>query len=87
MFSETVDTRTRTNSKPEDLVGPTLDEVIKMDRERNKANQKAKHEARKAADNNSATGNARRPEILLGEIVWKDLLQGEDELEGIDYMD
>ena len=50
-----------------------------MDRERSKANQKAKDEAWQAAGNNSATGNARRPAILLGEVVWKNLHQEEDD--------
>ena len=72
--TKTIATRTRKNSKPEDFAGPELEEIINMDREKNRANRKAKDEARKAVGNNLATGNARRPAILLGEVVWKDLL-------------
>ena len=58
-----------------------------MDREKNRANRKAKDEAQKAAGNKSASGNARKPAILLGEVVWKNLLQEEDKLKATNFMD
>ena len=53
--AKAIATHTRTKSKPEDFAGPSLDEVINMDREKNSANRKAKIEAWQAADNSSAT--------------------------------
>ena len=85
--TRTIATRTRRNSKPEDFEGPNLEEVINMDKDKNRANRKAKDAARKAAGNKSAGGRAREPAILLGDIAWKNLFQEEVKLEGIDFME
>ena len=84
--TRTIATRTRKNSKPEDFEGPQLEEVINLDRNKNRDNQKVKEEAWEAAENKLAEG-AGKPAIMLGEIVWKNLLQEEDELEGTNFMD
>ena len=59
---------TRKDSKPEDFEGPQLEEVINLDRNKNRDNQKVKEETRKAAENKSADGKADKPAIMLGEI-------------------
>ena len=38
--TKTIDTCTRTNSKPEDYTGPALEEVINIDREKKRDNNK-----------------------------------------------
>ena len=86
-LKRTIPSRTRKNSKPEDLKGPPLEEVINMDKEKNRVNRKAKEEAQKAAGNKSGDGRAREPAIMLGEVVWKNLLQEKDKLKGTDFMD
>ena len=78
--------RTRKDSKPEDFEDPQLEDVINLDRNKNKDNGKVKEEAWEAAGNKSADRGANEPAIMLGEIVWKKLLQEEDELEGTNFM-
>ena len=58
-----------------------------MNKEKNRANRKAKEEARKTAGGNAAQGSSREPAIRIGEVVWKSLIHEEDELEGTNFMD
>ena len=53
-----------------------------MNKEKDRANQKAKKEARKTAGGNAAQESSREPAIRIGEVVWKSLLHDKDELEG-----
>ena len=70
---------TRKNSISEDFEGPNLEEVINMDKDKNRANKKAKDAAKKAAGNKSADGRAREPAIFRKKmnskapISWIDL--------------
>ena len=49
--TKTIATRTRKNTKPEDFEDPNLEEVINMDRDKKRANRKAKYAAKKASGN------------------------------------
>ena len=77
---------TRRNSKAEDLENPQLEEIINLDKDEIEDNQEIEEGAQETAKTNSAE-RADEPAIMLGEIVWKNLLQEEDELEGTDFMD
>ena len=68
---------TRSNSKPEDHEGLNLDEVLNIIKDKNKADQKAKEAAQKAAGNKSAGGTAREPAVMLGNVAWNNLFQEE----------
>ena len=59
---------TRRNSRPEDYEGLDLDEVLNINKDKNKANLKAKEAAWKAAGNKSAGGRAREPAVMLGNV-------------------
>ena len=65
--------RTRKDSKTEDFENPQLEEVINLDRNKDRNNRKIKEEAPEAAENKSAERKG-EPAIMLGEIVWKNLL-------------
>ena len=71
--TRTIATCTRSNSKPEDYDEPNLDEVLNLNKEKKKADQKAKEAARKAAGNKSAGGRAREPALILVDVAWKNL--------------
>ena len=58
-----------------------------MNKEKNRANRKAKEEARKSAGGSAAQGSSREQAIKIGEVVWKDLLHDEDKLEGTSFME
>ena len=78
---------TRRNSRPEDCEGPDLDEVLNLNKDKNKANWKAKEAAPKAAGNKSTGGRAREPAFLLGDVTWNNLFWEEVKLEGINFME
>ena len=81
--------RTRRNSKPENHEGLNLDEVLNINKDKNKADWKAKEAAWKAAGNKSAGRRARELVFLLGDLTWKNLFQDDEavELENIDFME
>ena len=81
-----ISSRTRRNLKAEDLETPQLEEMINHDKDGNEDNYEIKEEVEEAAEAKPAE-RASEPAIMLGEIVWKNLLQEEDELEGTDFMD
>ena len=66
---------TRRNSKPEDYEGLTLEEVLNINKDKNKADRKAKEAAQKAAGNKLGGGRARKPEVMLGNVAWNNLFQ------------
>ena len=86
--TRTIATYTRKNSKPEDHEGLNLDEVLNINKDKNKADQKAKEAARKAAGNKLGGGRAREPAVMLGNVAWNNLFQEEAvKLIGIDFME
>ena len=81
-----ISSHTRRNLKAEDLENIQLEEMINLDKDENEDNQEIKEEVQGAAETNPAERTG-EPAIMLGEIVWKKLLQEEDELEGTNFMD
>ena len=67
--TRTIATHIIRNSKPEDYDEPNLNKVLNLNKENNRADQKAKEAAWKAAGNKSAGGRAREPAVLLGDVA------------------
>ena len=55
--------RTRSCSTAEDHEGPNLDEILNINKNKNKADRKAKETTRKATGNKSTDGRSREPAI------------------------
>ena len=58
-----------------------------MNKEKNRANKKAKAEARKASGGSAVQESSREQAIKIGEVVWKDLLHDKDEFKGTSFME
>ena len=52
--------------------------MLNLNKDKNKANRKAKEAAQKAAGNKSAGGRAREPAVMLGNVAWNNLFQEEE---------
>ena len=75
---------TRRNSKAEDWEDMSLEDLLS----KNKADRRAKGEARKAAGGKSAGAKVREPAIFLGDVAWNNLFPEEEvELTGIGFME
>ena len=74
--------------KPEDHEGPNLDELLNINKNKNKADGKAKEAALKAAGNKSVGGRARERVIMLENVAWNNQFQEEAiKLTGTDFME
>ena len=66
---------TRSCSTAEDHKGPNLDEILNTNRNKNKADQKAKRTGQKSTDNQSTGGGSRDAAIILGVVAWDNMFQ------------